>query len=88
VNRERGLGVGNRGRYSNPRVDQVLDQALATIDDRRREQLLFEASELAINDVAIIPLHYQINIWGLRRGLAYPARADEYTLAYLVRPAN
>jgi peptide/nickel transport system substrate-binding protein len=88
VNRERGLGAANRGRYSNPRMDQVLFQALETIDDRRREQLLFEASELAIADVAIIPLHYQINIWGLRRGLTYPARADEYTLAHLVRPAN
>jgi peptide/nickel transport system substrate-binding protein len=88
VNAQAGMGTANRGRYSNPRVDQLLQQALTTVDDRRREQLLQEASEVAINDVAIIPLHYQINVWALRRGLTYPARADEFTLAQNVRPAS
>jgi peptide/nickel transport system substrate-binding protein len=88
VNAQAGMGTANRGRYSNPRVDQLLQQALTTVDDRRREQLLQEASEVAINDVAIIPLHYQINVWALRRGLTYPARADEFTLAHNVRPAS
>jgi peptide/nickel transport system substrate-binding protein len=88
VNPQTGMGTANRGRYSNTRVDQLLQQALTTVDDRRREQLLQEASEVAINDVAIIPLHYQINVWALRRGLTYPARADEFTLAHNVRPAS
>jgi len=88
TNRETGMGTGNRGRYSNPRMDQLLAQALATVDDGRREQLLQEASEVAINDVGLIPLHYQINVWAMRRGLSYQARADEYTLAQFIRPAN
>jgi peptide/nickel transport system substrate-binding protein len=88
VNRDAGLGTGNRGRYSNPRVDQLLAEALGTIDDEIRERLLQEASEVAIGDVAIIPLHFQVNVWGLRRGLSYEARADEYTFAHLVRPAG
>jgi len=88
VNRDAGLGTGNRGRYSNPRVDALLGEALATIDDEMRERLLQEASEVAIEDAAIIPLHFQVNVWGLRRGLSYEARADEYTFAHLVRPAG
>jgi hypothetical protein len=38
-------------------------------------------------DKGVIPLYYQINIWGLRKGLAFEPRADEYTLAHSVRPA-
>ncbi len=49
---------------------------------------LQEASEVAIEDAAIIPLHFQVNVWGLRRGMSYAARADEYTFAHLVRPAG
>ncbi len=88
VNREAGMGASNRGRYSNPRMDEVLATALATVNDQRREQLLQEASEIAINDVGLIPLHYQINVWAMRRGLSYQARTDENTLAYYFRPAS
>jgi peptide/nickel transport system substrate-binding protein len=88
VNRDAGMGASNRGRYSNPRMDEVLQQALSTVDDRRREQLLQEASEIAINDVGLIPLHYQINVWAMRRGISYAARTDESTFAWLFRPAN
>ena len=42
---------------------------------------------VAIADQGVIPLYYQINIWGLRKGLAFEPRADEYTLAHSVRPA-
>src|SRR4029453_5943247 len=68
VNPDTGMGPATPGREHPPRVDQLLQQALTTVDDRRREQLLQEASEVAINDVAIIPLHYQINGWAMRRG--------------------
>ncbi len=83
-----GRGGSNRGRYSNPKVDQLIEQALATVDDEKREKILQDATELAINDVAIIPLHYQVNIWATRKGLSYVPRADEYTLAQFVTPAK
>jgi peptide/nickel transport system substrate-binding protein len=69
-------------------MDEVLAQALATVNDPRREQLLQEASEIAINDVGLIPLHYQINVWAMRRGITYAARTDESTLGQFFRPAN
>ena len=83
-----GRGGSNRGRYGNPKVDQLIDEALATVDDAKREKLLQEASEAAINDTALIPLHYQINVWATRKGLQYVPRADEYTLAQFVTPAK
>lgn len=77
----KGSGAANRGRYSNPALDAKLQEALATVDDARRAALLAEASEIAFEDVAIIPSHYQTNVWAARKGFKVQARADEYTLA-------
>jgi peptide/nickel transport system substrate-binding protein len=79
--KSRGFGASNRGRYSNAEVDRLIEQALATVDDAKREKLLQKATELAIGDLGIIPLHYQVNVWATRKGLAYTPRTDEYTLA-------
>ena len=80
-NPDKGWGSSNRGRYSNAKVDTTIDAALATVDDAKRQALLAEATEIAINDVAIIPLHYQVNTWAAKKGLKYIARTDERTTA-------
>ena len=77
----KGMGTANRGRYSNPELDKVIDQALATVDDAKRGELLAKASEIAINDVGVIVSHYQLNTWASRKGLKYEARSDEYTIS-------
>jgi peptide/nickel transport system substrate-binding protein len=79
--KEKGSGTANRGRYSNPELDKLIAEALATVDDAKRQDLLAKAVELAMGDVGIIPSHYQINTWASKKGLKYEARADEYTLA-------
>lgn len=84
----KGYGPSNRGRYSNPKMDEVLTKALATVDDAAREKLLAEASEIGIGDLGIIPLHYQVNSWAMKKGLTYKPRTDEYTLAQEVKPAT
>lgn len=88
VNPESGMGASNRGRYSNPKMDAVLSRAMATVDDAKRDKLLQEASEIAIGDYGIIPLHYQINYWATRKGFNYTARVDERTLAQSLLPAK
>ena len=75
-----GRGATNRGRYSNAEVDRLTDEALKTNDDPGRAALLAKATEIAIDDVAIIPLHYQVSTWAARKGLTYKARSDENTL--------
>ena len=79
-----GMGASNRGRYSNSEVDKLIQQALATVDDGKREKILQQATEIAIGELGIIPLHYQVNTWATRKGLAYTPRTDEYTLAMSV----
>ena len=78
--KSRGFGAANRGRYSNPEVDRMVEEALAMIDETKRQNLLAKATELAINDLGIIPLHYQVNTWAAKKGIRYKARTDETTL--------
>ncbi|MCB1491482.1 MAG: ABC transporter substrate-binding protein [Rhodobiaceae bacterium] len=81
-NKDKGMGAANRGRFSDPKVDEVIEEALRTVDDSKRAALLAKATEIAIGeDQAIIPLHYQVNAWAARKGLGYKARTDENTMA-------
>jgi peptide/nickel transport system substrate-binding protein len=84
-NPARGLGTANRGRYSNSGVDALIDQAMGTMDDSAREQLIQKATKIAMDDVPVIQLHLQKNIWATRKGLAYEPRVDETTQAMGVR---
>jgi peptide/nickel transport system substrate-binding protein len=65
-----GRGAANRSRYSNPAVDALLIQGLATLLDDRREAILAEATRLAMRDVALVPLHHTRVAWAVRRGIA------------------
>ena len=75
------FGRASSGRHSNPEIDAKIEEALRTVDDAKRQALLAEATEMAINNVAIIPTHYQVNTWASKKGIKYIPRTDEYTLA-------
>lgn len=86
--RDRGMGPSNRGRFSDPEMDRLLAEALRTPDDAAREKLLQGATRIAMDQVGIIPIHIQKNIWAMRRGMAHDARVDELTRAQDFRPAR
>jgi peptide/nickel transport system substrate-binding protein len=83
-----GRGAANRSRYSNPRLDALLTEGLATLDDSRREAILADATRMAIADVALVPLHHSRVAWASRRDIAVTPRADEWTLAMSAKPAR
>lgn len=80
-NAERGDGSGNRGRYSNAEFDRLLGEALRTVDDAKREALLRQATELAIQENGVIPVLFFANSWATRPGFTYRPRTDGWTLA-------
>ncbi len=84
--RDLGMGSVNRARYSNPTFDLQLTTAMRVLDDGKREKLLQEATRTVIDDVGIIPIHLQKNVWAMRQGLLHDARVDELTRAQDVRP--
>ncbi len=85
---DRALGLGgfNRGRYSNPAVDRLIQEASTILDPARREAVQRRAMEGAMADLAVIPLYTNILVWATRRGVVYTPSPDEGTLAMRVAP--
>jgi peptide/nickel transport system substrate-binding protein len=81
---DRGMGTANRGRYSNPALDAMINQAMRTMDDDARDRLVQKAMAVAMDDVPVIMLHLQKAIWATRKGLVYAPRVDEETRAMSV----
>jgi len=84
----KGWGAANRGRYSNPALDKLIDQALATPDDAAREKILIQAERMAFDDVAIIPLHIQMNIWASSARLTFVAGVGETPRLLDIKPVR
>jgi peptide/nickel transport system substrate-binding protein len=84
----KGMGVTNRGRYSNPAFDKQVTDALVTMDDKKREAMIQAAAETAMNDTALIPIHYEVSTWATAKGYKYTARTDQYTLATGLKPVK
>ena len=88
-NTEKGCGAANRGRYSNPGARRADRQGAGDhADDAARERVLQDATRMVFEDVGIIPLHNQKNVWATRADLVYTPRADEETRAQELRPAK
>jgi len=81
-NPAKGWGAANRGRFSDPKLDDLLQQALNTVDDDKRSLLLQQATEIGIRDVGIIPLHYEVTVWGMRSDLTFVGNTNQYTQAF------
>jgi peptide/nickel transport system substrate-binding protein len=86
--RSKGMGTTNSGKHSNKEMDAKLEQALVTIDDAKREALLADASKILMAEHGIIPIHFEVSVWALRKGLTYTGRADQNTFGFDVKPAK
>lgn len=64
----------NRGYYSNPRVDALIDQARSEIDQTRRKKLYFEIQQILAQDLPYVELWYLDNV------LVHSKRVQNLTL--------
>lgn len=80
-----GHGVFNRGRYVNLDLDKMIEMALETMDDIKREELLKKANRIVIEDLAVIPLYFSMANWAGKDNLTFKPRMDEYTIAMNIR---
>ncbi len=71
-----GDGNYNVGRYSNPKMDQIVDRVKTETDLPVRDRLLTEALQLQNDDVSHIPLHNQIIPWAMKKNIDVVHRAD------------
>lgn len=80
---EKGRGaIFDPTRYKNTAVDAIVEKSLATIDPAARETLYREAERLGLPEYPIIPIHQQVNIWAVRKGLTFHHRSYEGTRAW------
>lgn len=49
----------NRGHYSNPGLDQLIDRLYASIDERSQGQVLAEMGQLMATDLPLVPLFFR-----------------------------
>ena len=84
---EKGRGsIFDPSRYANPKVDALVEKSLGIIDVEQREAVYREAERLAMADQPIIPLHHQVNVVALRKGLSFRTRLQDGIRAWDVTP--
>ncbi len=70
-----GNGIWNHGRYSNPRMDALIDR-MVTESGEARAATIREALRLYREDVPHIPLHHQMIPWAMRGNVTIPHMAN------------
>ena len=71
-----GDGNYNVGRYSNPRMDYIVDRVKTETDLPVRNRLLTEGLQLQNDTVAHIPLHNQVIPWAMKKNVEVVHRPD------------
>ncbi|WKB54903.1 ABC transporter substrate-binding protein [Eleftheria terrae] len=71
-----GDGNYNVGRYSNPKLDALIERIKKEIDQTNRNQLIEQALLLSGEEVTHIPLHNQVIPWAMKKNIEVVHRAD------------
>ncbi|HYZ61159.1 MAG TPA: ABC transporter substrate-binding protein [Acetobacteraceae bacterium] len=78
---EAGLGTSNYGGWSDPQFDAAVKAAMAEMDDAKRAALLQEAGRRALEQMPVIPIHFERAAWASKAEIHYPGRVDQTTMA-------
>jgi peptide/nickel transport system substrate-binding protein len=62
-----GGGTFNGGRYSNPRLDALIDAIRTELDAGRRQAMVAEALKLSEDDIAYVPLYHRTLSWVMQK---------------------
>jgi peptide/nickel transport system substrate-binding protein len=83
---EKGYGRYNRGRYSNAKVDALIEKAGVTLDKNERLQYMIEAQKIAlIEEQNVIPLHLQVDLYASRKAVSFTPRTDSHMYVYDIK---
>ncbi len=61
-------GSSNYGKYSNPKVDALIDKLTVEGDAEQRRRLMSETFAVLQQEWAFVPLHIQPSVWAMRKG--------------------
>ncbi|WP_417768367.1 ABC transporter substrate-binding protein [Stappia sp.] len=80
--KKEGYGQVNRGSYSNPDVDALIDKADSTPRVEERDAHLQAVTKILLEDIPMIPVHYEQDIYAARDGVTFTPRTDKFLWAY------
>ena len=75
-------GFYNYGRYSDPKLDAIIDAAAQEGDAVKRKALVAEALNQHNAEVRHVPLHRQVIPWATRGNIRVVHSADNYMRAW------
>jgi peptide/nickel transport system substrate-binding protein len=67
-----GDGDANFGRYSNAKLDALIDRIKTESDMKKRDALIFEALAIQKNDVGVLPLLQVVTAWAFKQNVTAP----------------
>jgi peptide/nickel transport system substrate-binding protein len=75
-----GIGSYNYGFYSNQTVDQIGREIAHTLNQKDRSRLMQEGFQVAMDDVACIPLYISVCMTAMADDIVWSPRADQNLL--------
>jgi peptide/nickel transport system substrate-binding protein len=64
-----GSGAWNGGRYSNPKIEELVTKIRVEMNPETRRSLIGEVLRIHKEDFGHLPLHEQLVMWGVRDGV-------------------
>jgi len=73
----------NGTRFSNPRVDELVDLMSQELDPTTRDAYIAEAWAIVRDEIVFVPLHNQVIVWAVRDGFEQPIVANNTPQFYM-----
>ena len=80
----KGDGDYNYGRYSNPKLDELIAKIKVDMNPESRLREIHEALAAHSDDIDHLPLHRQVIPWAARSNVSAVHRADNQVIPYWV----
>jgi peptide/nickel transport system substrate-binding protein len=75
---------GGRPVYTTPEISKVIQEAITTMDVKKRAELIKKAVKLITDDVGIIPIHNTIFLWGMKKNVDFtPTQKVNFDFLYV-----
>ncbi len=88
TDKDKSLGTSNYGGFSSADFDKTFVPAMSVMDAAQRKAAYEKATQVALDNVPLIPLHFESSLWAFKKGMTYEGRRDQYTLAMSVKPTK
>lgn len=77
----RPVGLTNYSGYANSDVDRLVEEAARTLEMSRRQAILFEATARVMEDLPLVPVYIDQDLYAFRAGVEWRPRNDNFLIA-------